>query len=114
MVDRMQTYSRFRNCFETTDDDGALFTVDDTPFPYVDLADNGTYEVRAGDQWWDIARAVFHPLPYAQHLYWLLMDFQPVPYLDPTVPPSAGTNLVVPSLATIRSKVLDPARRREQ
>jgi hypothetical protein len=114
MVDRMPTYSRYRNSFETVDADGALFTVDDTPFPYVNLPDNSTHEVRAGESWFDIARTVFASLPYGQHLFGVLMDFQPTPYLDPTVPPPVGTVLYVPSVRTVLAKIITPARRRFQ
>ncbi len=112
MVDRLKPYSRFRNCYETVDEDGVLFTVDDTPFPYVDLPDNGTYEVKGGETWAEIADAVYAALPYGWHLWWVIMDFQPTPYLDPTVSPPAGTKLVYPSAATVQAKILSPERRR--
>lgn len=108
----MKPYSRFRSCFETTDDDGVLFTVDDTPYPYAALPDNTTYQVTAGEMWWDIANKVFQPLEYAIRLWWVIMDFQPEPYLDPTVPPTAGTLLVIPSVRTVTTKILSPDRRR--
>lgn len=112
MAENVKTYSRFRSCFETTDDDGVLFTVDDTPFSYTDLADNSTYEVKAGDTWWSIADEVFAPLDYSFQLWWVIMDFQPEPYLDPTVMPTAGTVLYIPSVKTVTSKILSPERRR--
>ena len=110
----IKTYSRFRNCFETVDANGALFTVDDTPYPYENLPDNTTHQVRSGDTWWTIADKVFAPLEYSFHLWWIIMDFQPEPYLDPTVPPSAGTVLVIPSVRTVTTKILSPERRRYQ
>lgn len=110
----MKPWSRFRNCFETTDENGALFTVDDTPYPYVDLADNTTYQVKDGEMWWNIADKVFAPLEYAIRLWWVIMDFQPEPYLDATVPPPVGTLLVIPSVRTVTTKILSPNRRRYQ
>lgn len=114
MVDALKPYSRYRHSVETVDENGVLYTMDDTPFPYVALPDNGTYQVRGGEQWHEIADKVFDPLPYAVHLWWVLMDFQPVPLLDPTVPPAAGTLLVHPSVQTVLAKILNPDRRREQ
>jgi hypothetical protein len=112
MVDRLVAYSRFRSCFETVDDAGVLYTVDDTPFAYQALADNGTYQVKGGETWPEIADAVYAALPYGWHLWWVIMDFQPTPYLDPTVPPTAGTVLVYPSAAVVQAKILSAARRR--
>ena len=110
----IKAYSRFRNCFETVDENGAMFTVDDTPYAYVDLSDNTTYEVNSGDTWWTIADKVFAPLDYSFRLWWVIMDFQPTPYLDPTVMPPVGTVLYIPSVRTVTTKVLSPERRRYQ
>lgn len=110
----IKAYSRFKSCFETFDEDGVLFTVDDTPYPFEDLSDNTTHEVKGGDTWWSIADKAFEPLEYSFRLWWVIMDFQPEPYLDPTVMPSAGTVLVIPSVRTVTTKILSPERRRYQ
>jgi len=119
-----RTDSRFRNSYETIDDDGLTFVAEADPFEYEDLPDNAVHQVAEGETWHSIAGDRFAALlrqPEAARfsqrlkpsgLFWIIMDFQPVPYLDPYTPPAPGTELFVPSVRTVIERIFDSDRQR--
>lgn len=108
----MMADSRYRNSYESVDPDGYHYLAEYEPYGFEDLTDSTTYEVREGDHWQGIAGAKFAPLARAHRLFFVIMDFQPDPPLDPSVPPEPGTVIVVPSRHTARTKALASDRRR--
>jgi len=124
MAVRITQDSRHRHAYETTDPDGYHYLAEDEPFAYEDRPDNTHYEVREGDTWQSIAGSQFAGLVDTRRaesfrsrrkpsgLFWVIMDFQPEPCLDPTTAPAPGTVLVLPSLRCYRERIQDPDRRR--
>lgn len=119
----LHTDTRYRFVFEEEAADGQHYLTECEPFAYEDLPDNTLREVHDGDTWHSIAGEVFKALARTPEsrlfserlkpsgLFWILMDFQPEPYLDPTVPPPPG-NIVIPSVRTVIEKLRSPDRRR--
>ena len=96
------------------DIDGKRYLTDRVPYLYRELADNRTHTVRQGDTWFALAGKYFSALPRAAGFFWAICDFQPSgPVVDPTVLPTTGTDVVIPSVATLTSRILGEERRRE-
>lgn len=104
-------YSRYTFCQATQQADGTLMLADYEPFPFQPLEDNTQYVAAAGDTWFTIAGRAFAPLPRPAGLYWILLDFQPQPVLDPTVPPAPGTPIWIPSVRTVTELIFSESRR---
>ena len=90
---------------------GKLLLGPRVPFRYLDRPDNRVHVVRSGDTLWNLARRYFSPLARlplysSSMLYWVIMDFQPTPILDPTRRLADGSTLVIPSVATVVDRVL--------
>jgi len=94
------------------------YLTDRTKFRFVDLPDNTLYQVQSGDRLTDIAARFYAALDrpetgfYSDSLWWIIADFQPRPIHDPTIALMEGQTLVVPSLRTVRDRVLTPPGRR--
>jgi len=118
----LNKYSPYRFCVETADSDGRRFMTEREPFGYVDLADNVPHLVAEGDTWHGLAYHYFRPLKLRDKngvevevsslLGHVIRDFQPVPILDPFIPPTPGSYLYVPSRRTLLNKIYSPDRRR--
>lgn len=103
--------SRYSLCTASLDDADALVLSEPEPFRFVDLSDNRQYVVQDGDSYFSIAGRFFKPLARASGFWWVIIDFQPVPIIDPTVPPAPGTVLVIPSVRTVTELIVNEARR---
>lgn len=95
--------------------DERLFLSDRVPFRFVDLPDNRTHPVKSGDTLWSLAARYFAPLGElpelsAAQFWWVIADFQPVPIHDPTIQLVPGQKLIIPSVRTVRERVLQPRR----
>lgn len=106
-------YSRYTFATAATALDGSLELSDYEPYRYEALADTTAYVVNDGDTYFTIAGKHFAPLPRPAGLYWIICDFQPVPVVDPTIPPTPGTTLYLPSVRTVTEIVFNEARRAE-
>ena len=94
-------YSRYQGSRARLIDDpkrGEIMNMDlPEPVGYMARADTRTHQVTAGDTWTNLAARYFPSFPRPEALFWVIMDFQPVPYVDPTVPPLSASILYVPS-----------------
>lgn len=107
-------YSRYSFCASFIDPvTGNLILTDRQKFAYVDLQDNLTYIVQAGDTLQSIAAKVYASLPRPDGLWWIVADFQQPPIFDPTIALVAGTVLVLPSLKTVTGDIFSAARQAE-
>lgn len=76
--------------------------------------DNRYHLVREGDSIFGLASLYFDGFTdRPDGFWWAIADFQPVPIHDPTVQLSAGSTIVVPSVAFLVERVFDAGRRRE-
>lgn len=94
-----------------------VYLSDRTKFLYLDLPDNRVHTVKDGDNLRFIAAREYAALSdpprfSAASLWWAIADFQPQPIHDPTIVLTIGGQLILPSLRTVRDKILNPAFRR--
>lgn len=59
-----------------------------------------------GENLQTIAYRYFRALPNAEHLWWIIADFQPTPIFDGTLDLEPGTVLYIPSLRVVQERVL--------
>lgn len=104
-------FSRHRFSLGVVDASGRAYLTDRTPYGYRDLPDNREHVVREGDTLWGLAALYFSGVERPAGLWWVIADFQPDPVVDPTVALVPGSIVVVPSLATLQTRVLAEARR---
>lgn len=115
----LDIYSRHRFCVGREDDAGRIALDDRTTFAFRDLADNRLHTVKDGDTLWSLAAYYFAALEYAAELWWVIADYQideagnPAPIHDPTVALTAGSTLVIPSVATVLREAIAEERRPE-
>ena len=83
------------------------------PFRFQNLPDTRAHVVREGETLFTLAGRYFAPMERACGLWWVIADFQPAPIFDPTVMPTLGSIVYVPSVRTVVEKVLSEARRGE-
>lgn len=100
-------YSRDRYCVGITDEDGNLYLTDVEPFRYRDLPDNIVHTVVQGETWETIALAEYG----RADLWWVIPDYQPEPVHDPTIAPTGGTALVLPSSRVVFEEIISEERR---
>lgn len=103
-------YSRYQYSVGSLDGSGDLILSDPEPFTYVSLADTVIHTVATGDTLWGLAHLYFQPLARPSGLYWIIMDFQPVPIVDPTIALSTGQILHIPSVRTVTELIFNASR----
>ena len=91
--------------------DGLTFLLDPEPFRFVNRSDNRRVVVEAGDTWQGLAQEHLRPINNANELWWVICFFQPEPVLDPTVPPTPGTVVYIPSPEFVTSDWFADSRR---
>lgn len=84
------------------------------PVAYSEQPDNRYHRVKEGDTWWGLAHRYFDGFPRKCGLWWILVDFQPDPIVDPTIALIPGQILVIPSARFVRDEVFSSKRRRYQ
>lgn len=99
--------SRYLASYGVKDASGRLFLTGRTPFRY-DARLRGTrrHIVAQGDKFWQLAYRYFKPFPDAEHLWWVIAEFQPVPIRDLTLDLPVGGVLYIPSLRVLQERVL--------
>lgn len=94
-------YSRYQRSTAYTIDDPKrgeiIYLEEPTPCGFVVRSDTRMHMVEAGDTWHNLAAKYFPSFPRPEQLYFVIMDFQPVPVVDPTIPLATGTLVYVPS-----------------
>lgn len=105
-------HSRFMFETATEDEDGDLLLSEPEPFRYLALRDNRAHVVGVGDTLWNLAARYFRGIPDPAQLWWVIADFQPEPLLDPTITLVEGSTLIIPSVATVVSRLFSEDRRK--
>lgn len=82
-------------------------------YRYKAFVDNIDHTVREGETIEDIVDLRYPNFPNASQLYWVLCDFQKVPILDPTLPLTPGSIVVLPSSHTLRTVIFSPERSKD-
>ena len=95
----------------TDEDDERLFLTDRDLFAFRQLNDNRSHVVVAGDTLFSLAGKYFRGLPRPAGLWWVIADYQPQPYHDPTIELPVGAVLVIPSPRTVEQLVFSETRR---
>lgn len=99
--------SRYLVTYGLKDSNSKLYLTERTPFRY-DPALQGTrrHVVAQGDRLWHLAYRYFAPFPNAEHLWWVIAEFQPQPIQDPTLDLAVGRVLYIPSTRVVQERVL--------
>jgi hypothetical protein len=86
---------------------GRLFLTERTPFRYdPTLAGTRQHTVGSSDTLWNLAYRYFSPFPNAEHLWWVIAEFQPQPILDPTLDLAIGRVIYIPSLRVLQERII--------
>lgn len=105
--------SRYQFSIGARDESGRFFLSTPEQFRYQKLPDNIPHTVRAGDTLYSLAGSYYAEEPRGAGYWWAIGHFQPDPIChDPTVLLPEGSIVIVPSLQTLRSKILNARRRR--
>ncbi len=99
--------SRYLSTEGVVDDNGYFHLTEREPFKYdANLPGTIRHRVGAGESIFTIAFKYYDPFPNAEHLWWVLCEFQPDPILDPTLDLAENRIIFVPTLRVIQEKVL--------
>ena len=119
MTEGPQPNSRHEFCTGVFDDGARLWLTDRAPYGYRAFADNRFHVVADGDTLHALAARYFPGVADAMlvqspaEFWWVIADFQPDPIVDPTVMPTSGSTLVIPSERTVEQEILALRRRAE-
>jgi len=99
--------SRYLATLGLRDSGNRLYLTERKPFRY-DPTLTGTrrHEVAQGDRLWFLANRYFKPFPNAEHLWWVIAEFQPKPIQDLTLDLEVGRVLYIPSTRVVQERIL--------
>jgi hypothetical protein len=99
--------SRYLASYGRRDSADKIFLTSRKPFRFDKrLKDTKRHIVAQGDTLWNIAFRYYKPFPHAEHLWWVLAEFQPVPIRDLTLDLEIGRSIYVPSLRVVQERAL--------
>jgi hypothetical protein len=99
--------SRYAYSIGKIDNDGITYLTDPEPFPYDNkLPGTIKHVVADGETIWTIARKYYSSIKNAEHLWWVIADFQPVPLHDMTIDLTVGSILYIPSMRVLSEQIL--------
>lgn len=99
--------SRYMGCEGVLDDQGRMFLTEREPFRYNSkLPGTRKHRVSKGETLFTLAFRYFNPMPDAEHLWWILCEFQPDPILDPTLDLEEQRIVHVPSYRIVHEQIL--------
>jgi hypothetical protein len=99
--------SRYLASIGRKDVGGNVFLTEREPFRYdPKLAGTRTHVVSGGDKLWQLAHRYWQPFPNAEHLWWVIAEFQPQPIMDLTLDLAEGRVLYIPSLRVLQERVI--------
>ena len=105
------TESRYVNQEAITDPDGFLVLPEREPFRFRAADDNVYHRVGEGELLQDIAEKYYeHISDRACGLYWVLMDYQDPPIVDPTLALRPNSVIIVPGPLVVLSEILGAER----
>lgn len=78
--------------------DGRLLLNSRVPVSFREDDGNLAYTVRAGDTPWSLSFRFFRNVPtrFRSMLFFILLEFQPEPIIDPTRELAPGTTIIIP------------------
>jgi len=103
--------SRHTFAVAVRDTGGALVLHGTEPYRYRELPDTRVHEVKAGDTLFSLAARYFEGMPRPAGMWWVIVDFQPVPIHDPTIALELGRLLYIPSLRVVKEEIFSSRRR---
>lgn len=108
----VNTTSRHFLCVGVTRiDDGLTFLLDREPVRFQVHKDTKRIVAREGDTWYSLASEHFPSIPNGEQLFWAICDFQPVPVIDSTIDPIAGTLVYIPAEDFVIANYFGESRR---
>lgn len=107
-------HSRYTFSKARRDSEGDLILSDPEPYKYRPFSDNRVHVVKEGDSLFSLAARYFRGFQRPDGLYWIIMDFQPIPIHDPTLKLTVGSIIIVPSLRTVIEEIFSERRYDEQ
>lgn len=99
--------SRYLSSYGVKDSDDRVYLTERKPFRYDPKLQGTRRHVATGqDTLWSLAYTYFKPRKDAEHLWWVIADFQPVPIKDATLDIAAGRVLYIPSNRILEERIL--------
>lgn len=99
--------SRYLASYGRRDSSGKLFLTQRKPFRFdKSLKGTKTHVVAEGDTLWNLAYRYFKPVKNAEHLWWVIAEFQPTPIRDLTLDLDVGRVLYIPTLRVVQERIL--------
>lgn len=93
--------------------DGLTYLLDREPFRFVARSDTRRVIAQEGDTWQTLAATHLGPIVGAEHLWWVIPDFQPDAVVDPTTALRPGSIIYIPSPEFVLSELFSDVRRDE-
>lgn len=102
-----QNQSRYLAVFAQKDASGRMFLSERSRFAFdISLPGTRIHTVSQGESLHTIAWRYFSPLPDAEHLWWVIAEFQPVPIADLTLDLEIGRTLYIPATRVVQERIL--------
>jgi hypothetical protein len=102
--------SRYLSVFGVRDNSGNFFMTERKRFFFDDsLPGTILHKAETTDKLWNLAYRYWggeNGIENAEHLWWVIAEFQPIPISDPTIDLESDRLLYIPSLQVVREKVL--------
>lgn len=99
--------SRYLATLGLRDSADRLFLTERKPFRFdATLPGTRRHVVAEGDRLWNLAYRFFKPFPNAEHLWWVIAEFQPQPIRDLTLDLAVGRTLYIPSLRVLQERII--------
>ncbi len=102
-----RSMSRYLSSLGVKDAAGKLYLTERKRFAF-DAKAPGTrlHVVAQGDSLHALAYKYFAPIDNAEHLWWVIAEFQPIPIRDLTLDLAVGRTLYIPSTRIVQERVL--------
>jgi hypothetical protein len=99
--------SRYLASFGLRDSNDKIFLTERKPFRF-DATLKGTrrHIVAQGERLWHLAYRYFKPYPNAEHLWWVIAEFQPIPIRDLTLDLEVGSIIYIPSVRVLQERIV--------
>lgn len=103
--DEQSRYKHARAFLDDSNTDQVTYLGTREPITYVDDRENSMHVASDADTLEALADRLFDGFDNPQSLYWVIGNYQPTPIMDPSRRLKAGTILIIPSRAFVKTLI---------